>query len=152
MSSVTLSKTLKKIGFSAFFMDEKLKTIYCYAENVPEADLYIFDGVPATIYVPAASVAKYKSTEPWSWKTIKPLADNTTAVSVVSSNCSIVASDGVVTVAGETDGLDITVYSVGGQLLGKAVVKNGVAEVDTKLQSGSVVIVKVGKKSVKVVL
>lgn len=152
LSSVTLPKTLKKIGFSAFFMDEKLKTIYCYAENVPEADLYIFDGVPATIYVPAASVAKYKSTEPWSWKMIKPLADNTTAVSVVSSNCSIVASDGVVTVAGETDGLDITVYSVGGQLLGKAVVKNGVAEVDAKLQSGSVVIVKVGQKSVKVVL
>lgn len=152
LSSVTLPKTLKKIGFSAFFMDEKLKTIYCYAENVPEADLYIFDGVPATIYVPAASVAKYKSTEPWSWKTIKPLADNTTAVSVVSSNCSIVASDGVVTVAGEADGMGITVYSVGGQLLGKAVVKNGVAEVDTKLQSGSVVFVKVGQKSVKVVL
>ncbi len=80
------------------------------------------------------------------------MADNTTAVSVVSSNCSIVASDGVVTVAGEADGMGITVYSVGGQLLGKAVVKNGVAEVDTKLQSGSVVIVKVGQKRVKVVL
>lgn len=59
---------------------------------------------------------------------------------------------GVLTVEGLDDGTQVSVYSINGTEAGKAISKNGCASVNTNLQAGSVAIIKIGEKSVKVVV
>lgn len=59
---------------------------------------------------------------------------------------------GVLTVEGLDDGQQVNVYGINGTEAGSAVSRNGQAQVDTNLQPGSVAIIKIGEKSVKVVV
>lgn len=63
----------------------------------------------------------------------------------------IQSNGGTLTIQGAEDGTCINVYSVNGCQVGTAVSNNGQATVNTTLQSGSVAIVKIGERSVKVV-
>lgn len=64
----------------------------------------------------------------------------------------IQAVGGAINVQGCDDGERIGVYSINGCQVGTAVSQNGAATVNTTLQPGSVSIIKVGKKSVKIVV
>ena len=58
----------------------------------------------------------------------------------------------IIDITGVKEGEDIKVYGVGGQLAGSAKVYSDSASVTTTLSSGSVAIVKIGEKSVKIVM
>ena len=62
------------------------------------------------------------------------------------------AAGGVINVQGCDDGEQVGVYSINGSQVGTAVSQNGAATVNATLQSGSVAIIKVGEKSIKVVV
>ena len=64
----------------------------------------------------------------------------------------IQAAGGAINVQGCDDGERIGVYSINGSQVGTAVSQNGAATVNTTLQPGSVAIIKVGKKSIKVMM
>ena len=59
---------------------------------------------------------------------------------------------GQLTIQGVDDGTQVSVYSINGTEAGKAISKNGCASVNTNLQAGSMAIIKIGEKSVKVVV
>ena len=64
----------------------------------------------------------------------------------------ITSHRGTITVQSVTNGLPIAVYAADGQLYGSSVVSNGQATVSTNLLTGSIAIVKIGDKAVKVVV
>ncbi len=64
----------------------------------------------------------------------------------------ITTRGGVVTVSSEAEGLPVAVYATDGRMYGSATVSNGQATVGTSLTDGSVAIVKLGQKTVKVVM
>ena len=64
----------------------------------------------------------------------------------------ISAKDGNITVRGEQNGLPLTVYTADGKMLGSATVKDGQASISTNLQRGEIAIVKIGSKSVKIIM
>ena len=64
----------------------------------------------------------------------------------------IKSQGGMLTVEGLDDGQQVNVYGINGTEAGSAVSSNGQATVNTNLQPGSVAIVKIGTKSVKVVI
>ena len=64
----------------------------------------------------------------------------------------ISAKDGNITVRGEQNGLPLTVYTADGKMLGAATMKDGQASISTNLQHGEIAIVKVGSKSVKIIM
>lgn len=64
----------------------------------------------------------------------------------------IQAYGGDINVQGADDGTQISVYSVDGKQSGSAVSQHGTATVNTSLQPGSIGIVKIGEKSIKVVM
>ena len=64
----------------------------------------------------------------------------------------ITSKNGIITVRSEAEGQPISVYAVNGQLLGTSTISNGQTSVQTPLQPGSVAIVKIGEKIVKVVV
>lgn len=74
-------------------------------------------------------------------------------VANVSAKAVLIQSiGGQLTIEGANDGERISVYGINGTLAGSAVSQNGQAVVGTNLQPGSVAIVKIGEKSVKVVV
>ena len=77
----------------------------------------------------------------------------TNDVASVKANAVLIQSEaGVLSVQGVDDGTQISVYSVNGIQAGSAVSNGGQAQVNTNLQSGTVAIVKIGEKSVKMVM
>ena len=65
----------------------------------------------------------------------------------------IQSNGGTLTVQGAVDdGTPVSVYSVNGTQAGSTVIQDGQAQVATSLQPGSIAIVKIGQKSVKIVV
>ena len=61
-------------------------------------------------------------------------------------------NDGCITVEGADDGERVSVYTLSGVQVGGAVCNSGMAVVNTNLQKGEIVVIKVGERSVKVLL
>ena len=154
LASVTIGSSVTRIGGMAFANCSNLEEVYCLAENVPVLFNYAFyetDLAQTTLYVPAASLNDYKVTATWSsFGTIKAFEETSILAVTESIPVLISANGGTITVRGEQNGLPFAVYTIDGKLLGTTTISNGQASVATGLQSGQVVIVKVGGRSVKV--
>ena len=106
----------------------------------------------ATLYVPKGTIDKYKATEGWKdfvfieEGIIDGMAD------IPANSVLIQGEGGTIKVHGCNDGEQVSVYSINGTKAGSAVSENGSATINTTLQPGSVAIVKIGQKSVKVVM
>ena len=147
---------MTSIEWSAFAKCGKLEEVYCYAEIVPSTSGSAFkDSYPkyATLHVPASAINDYKTTAPWSeFGTIKEISS--TSINAVEESAPLLIStnNGAITVKGELDGQAVTVYTAEGKLLGSDSISGGQATISTSLEAGSVAIVKIGQRAVKVVM
>ncbi|MBP5338177.1 MAG: leucine-rich repeat domain-containing protein [Prevotella sp.] len=77
LSQVTLGSKINSIGSLAFASCQELTDVYCYAKNVPNANIDAFQNSYVeytTLHVPKASLPLYKGCEPWnSFKSIEAL-------------------------------------------------------------------------------
>lgn len=64
----------------------------------------------------------------------------------------IQSNGGILNISGINDDTDVFVYSVSGQMVGTSKAKGDQVSVFTDIQKGEIVIVKIGDKSVKVVM
>jgi hypothetical protein len=64
----------------------------------------------------------------------------------------IQSEGGSIKVQGVDEGTQVNVYGINGSQAGSAISQGGAATINTNLQPGSVAIVKIGRKSVKVVI
>ncbi len=155
LTSVSIGKNVTYIQYGLFKGCTSLKDVYCYIEKVPFTAIDAFDFVDmknATLHVPDAAVSEYKSIAPWGFfGTIVGLGTNS-AKQTEATPVLIQSENGRISVSGAGDGTAISVFGKNGVKVGAAVSHSGQAIVDTKLASGSVAIVKIGEKSVKVVV
>ena len=88
------------------------------------------------------------------WIDVEPKTEGiTNGVAQVPAKAVLIqTAGGSINVQGCNEGEQVGVYSINGSQVGSAVSQNGVATVNTTLQSGSVAIIKVGEKSVKVIM
>ncbi len=106
----------------------------------------------ATLYVPEGTIGKYKATEGWKdFVFIEEGLPNGIA-DVPAQAVLLQSEDGVLSVQGLADGTPVSVYGMNGIQAGSAVSKGGQAIVAPSLPSGSVAIVKMGEKRMKVVV
>ena len=156
LTSVTIGNSVKEIGSSAFAYCEELTDVYCYAENVPSTDSDAFANSNyenATLHVPAASIEQYMVTEPWSnFGTIVPLTDEDAITEVQAVSVLIQTQGNSVTVEGAEAGTEIILYGVNGVQLDSVIATTGTASLNASGLSGSVAIVKIGNKTVKVLV
>lgn len=69
LRTIILGNSVTSISANSFYGCSGLKNFYCYAEAVPATPTNAFGTAPignVTLHVPAASVALYQATEPWS--------------------------------------------------------------------------------------
>ena len=77
----------------------------------------------------------------------------TNGVAQIAARPVLVKTDnGFITVEGADDRTNVSVYTTDGKQVGSAISQNNIATIATSIQPGSIAIVKVGEKSVKVVV
>lgn len=88
------------------------------------------------------------------WIDVDPKTEGiTTGTSQIPAKAVLIQSQGgVLTIQGADDGTKIGVYNVNGTLAGEGTSHNGCTTVNTNLQTGSVAIIKIGDRSVKVTM
>lgn len=64
----------------------------------------------------------------------------------------IQSKDGVITVQGMANGTKVDVYTINGVEAGNGIATNGTATINTTMSSGEIAIVKIGEKSIKIVV
>ncbi|MBO7167310.1 MAG: hypothetical protein J6V61_00995, partial [Bacteroidaceae bacterium] len=141
---------------SAFADCAELTDVYCYAESVPSTKSGAFASSNyenATLHVPAASIEQYMTTEPWSnFGSIVPLTDEDAIAEVQAVPVLIQTQGNTITVEGAEAGTEIILYGANGIQLDSVIATTGVASLSTSRLSGSVAIVKIGNKTVKVLV
>ncbi|MDE6689369.1 MAG: hypothetical protein K2J86_05745 [Prevotella sp.] len=121
--------------------------------NTDEVEL----SVTYNISVYAAKAGCYNSetvTATLCWIDQEPKTEGMgTGVAQVAAKAVLIQTEGgTIHVQGAEDGTPVSVYGINGLQAGSAVSQYGTASINTSLQPGSVAIVKVGQKSVKVLV
>ena len=152
LTSVTIPNSVTSIGGWAFELCDNIENVYCYAEEVPSTDVYAFcnsDIEKATLHVPASAIEAYKITTPWSeFGTIKAIEETVGVESVKDRGIAIQSAAGFITISGLDSTERVDFFSSDGKSLGSAKAMGGIATFAA--QSGSVVVAKIGKESVKI--
>ena len=76
--------------------------------------------------------------------------EDTGVISVPAAPVLVQGNGGVLSVGGVAKGTDVVVYTISGTEVARSTATNGTATISTGLQSGTIVVVKFGNKSVKV--
>ena len=76
--------------------------------------------------------------------------EETGVISVPAAPVLVQGNGGILTVSGVVQNTEVVVYTIDGIEVGRAVASDGTATIYTGLQSGTIVVVKFGNKSVKV--
>ena len=159
LTSVTIPNSVKSIGENAF-AGADIPTVISLIENPfniigKSSDSRTFSPNTfnnATLYVPKGTIDKYKATE--GWKDFKFIEEGiSNGVADIPANAVLIQGEGgTIKVHGCNDGEQVSVYSINGTKAGSAVSENGSASINTTLQPGNVAIVKIGEKSVKIIM
>ena len=90
----------------------------------------------------------------WGSATFTETTGQATAAPAINAESPLLiqSQGGLLTIQGADDGTKIGVYNINGTLAGEGTSRNGFATVNTNLQPGSVAIIKIGDRSVKVVV
>ena len=158
LTSVTIPNSVTDIHLKAFSNCPELTNVYCYAEKVPSTDGDAFEGSyieHANLFVPEASVNEYKKSVPWSgFKNIKPLSgEEPSAITNIPAKAVMIQGyNGMINIQGAEEGTPVSVYSINGTKEGTATISNGAASVNTTLPPGSIAVVKIAEKSIKVIM
>ena len=244
LNSVTIGNSVKRIGTLSFAYCEKLKDIYCWAENVPTTKTDAFANSYQeyiTLHVPASSVNVYNAVEPWHsfkaivaletdegnetpqcatptisyqngklifncttegatcqytitddditsgssnevqlgvtyhisvyatksgydnsetatatlcWVDVEPKTEGIeNTVANVRANPVLIQSDGsTLTISGVETGTTISVYDTSGRMVASTLASSGTTTIDTSLCRGEICILKIGEKSVKILM
>ncbi|OYP56232.1 hypothetical protein CIK99_09795 [Prevotella sp. P5-92] len=152
LTSVTIPNSVTSIGDWAFDCCDNLKNVYCYSEEVPSTNVWIFDGTyieNATLHVPASAINAYKTTKPWSgFGTIKAIEGTVGVESVKDRGIAIQSAGGFINISGLDNNEKVSFYGIDGKALGSATAINGTTSFAA--QSGSIVVAKIGKENIKI--
>ena len=163
LTSFTIGSGVKGMGYFAF-TEADFSTVISLIENPfriagKTSGSRTFSQnkfLNATLYVPKGTIDKYKATD--GWKDFVFIEEgtgggDTEGLSRCVTNAVLIQSEGgSIKVQGVDEGTQVNVYGINGTQAGSAISQSGAATINTNLQPGSVAIVKIGQKSVKVVI
>lgn len=154
MTSLIIGSGVKIIEARAFLFCDSLKNIKVFAEVPPVADSDTFNKFDAELCVPKQSLTSYQTTAPWSkFKSIRALTDEETGISNVKDYpFEVQARGGIINVTGVADGTMVEIYGLNGTKFGEGKSTLNSATINIGQQPDNIVIVRIGKKAMKVVL
>ena len=159
LTSLFIPGNVTSIGEWAFSGCDGLTSIVSDIENPFEINKNVFNTsgkvdlyANATLIVPDGTKSVYQSTAGWNlFKNIVEFWESG-IVSPRTMNVMIQNMDNQLSITGAAEGSMIKVYSMTGRLVGSAKAGAGTTNISTTLQRGDIGIVRIGNKSVKVVI
>ena len=156
LKSLLFGTQLKTIGKEVFSDCTAVTKIYSKAATPPTCGVQALDDINkwnCTLYVPKGSLASYQAADQWKeFFFMEEGAETSGVTGILASDVHVIADNGEILVSGIDDGTDVVVYSVSGHMVGASKAKANQASVFTNIHKGEIVIVKIGDKSVKVVM
>ena len=159
LTTVTIPNSVLSIGEMAFY-NVDFSVVISKIENPfsikgISSDKRTFSSMTfnnATLYVPKGTIDKYKATK--GWCDFAHIEEETSSgISGVSAQTLSIQNLGsTIIVQGCDEGRQVVVYGLDGVQAGSTISHNGQAIISTSMQPGSIAIVKVGEKSVKVLM
>lgn len=153
LKEITIPAEVGEIYQLALAGCDGLESVKVLATTPPFAYDNTFSKYDIPLYVPEESVSAYQSTNPWSkFTTIKSLeVTEPTPISEVAATPILIQSNGgTLTITGTEAGTPVSVYDTAGRQLATATASGTTTTIT--LPSPSLVIVKIGEKSVKVAI
>ena len=153
LKKVTLGSGLKYIRNEAFKDCTGLETLICKAEEPPYCYPNVFANVnvgQCVLEVPVGALDAYQSAN--AWKDFYYIYIISGVSDVKDCSAQIQTNGGALTIQGTEAGEQVVVYNVAGQKMGEGVSADGKTVVETTLRRGDIAIVKIGDKSVKVLM
>ena len=155
LTSVTIPNSVKSIGNKTFIESHALTSVISEMVNPCTISDNCFDNdvfYNSTLYVPKGTKETYKSMDYWN-KFINIEEGVPSEIGkLLSRTLKIQASDGFINVSGIDDEQRVTVYELDGKQVASANASNGTVSLATNLKSGKAAVVKVGDKTVKVMM
>ena len=145
---------MTSIEYEAFSGCKNIGNVYCYAATVPSTETDAFKEAYieyATLHVPESAINAYKTTEPWSaFGTFKTLEGTGVEKNNAAKTRGVViqSAAGFINISGLDYSEQVDFFATDGKALGSAKAMGGTATFAA--QSGSVVVAKIGKESVKI--
>lgn len=151
LKSIIIGNSVIKLGRFCFYGCMSLREVTCLASYPPTTIMNSsFDNESEmTLYVPDSTLEYYKNNEDYEWSKFgKILPLSTSCIKAISKDDVRVRSDnGTITLNNIPSTVPVSVYSTSGQLLG-----SGRGNISVSAQGTTMVIVKVGGKSYKVLV
>ena len=159
----------KKVKNQTFSYCNILENIYCMTDS-PELVACNFSSgtyVNAHLYVPTGTINKYKAAEGWKnffniqemdvkdmWNgNIQPTNGDENGINPVRVNAVLIQSNnGILNISGADDGTCIEIYTTSGIIVGSAIASSSATAINTGLKNGEIAIVRIGNKSVTVMM
>jgi hypothetical protein len=79
-------------------------------------------------------------------------ADDTSIINIPAKAALVTSNGGVLSISCQLDGAEVAVYTTAGTLIATTAIENGAATVTTGLSKGDIAIVRIGNKSIKVIV
>ena len=162
LTSVTIPNSVTSIGQRAFWGCNHLSEVTVriqkpfriiggyYDEGLSTFDQYTY--THGTLYVPYSTKQLYEETQGWrDFVDIKEIYDVGIA-QPLADDLLVKAENCMLTIEGTADGTQVCAFGADGILIGRSVSRNGVATIPTTMKAGSMAIVKVDKKTIKVLM
>ena len=156
--SITIPNSVKEIGSLAFYESGRLTKITSLIEEpfaIGDDTFANKSYMDASLLVPKGTIDKYKQLGGWNnFASIEEDTDEggPTILNKCEKPVLIQGQGGMFTIQGVDEGADIAVYAVSGQMVGSTKACGTQTSLATNIKKGEVAIIKIGKKSVKVVM
>ena len=156
LKSLSFGTQLKTIGKEVFSDCIAVTKIYSKAATPPTCGVQALDDINkwnCTLYVPKGSLASYQAADQWKeFFFMEEGTESSGVTHILADNLQIDAENGEILLSGVDDGTYVFVYSVSGQMVGSTKANGNQATLTTNIKKGEVAIIKIGEKSVKVVM
>lgn len=160
LNSITIPNSVTSMGWGAFWYCGGLTSVISEMENPYAFSEDAFhnpdtgDYFPSCVLtVPIGTLNSYVG-KGWTRDVFRGgIVEAPTGIVQMSAQSSVIESEnGMLTVRGVIDGTPIFIYSINGVEVGNGIASNGTVTISTNMNSGEIAIVKIGDKSIKVVV
>ena len=155
LTSVTISNSVTSIEWNAFDGCKNLTDVYCLATDVPSTSSSAFNNSfpeNITLHVPAEAINSYKITSPWSsFGNIVEITD-TGIIDIPAKAILVTSNNGTINISCSLEGESVELYTSDAMFIESTTIENGCATIESGLSKGDIVIVKIGEKSIKVIV
>ena len=146
---------MKNIGSEAFAKCIKLTDVYCLATSVPSTNTGAFNESYLeymTLHVPAEAINSYQTTSPWSSFGNIVEITYTEIIDIPAKAVLVTSNNGTINITCSLEGESVELYTSDAMFIESTTIENGCATIDSGLSKGDIAIVKIGEKSIKIIV